>query len=424
MSNRILKGICAWAVMLAGICTTFADELAVTPLTPVEPPSLVTNGVGLRLYGVVGVSGTNAIFVWNHASGQLPNQSSNSMKLITNLFLTRLDSSGTPIDSPGKFLESTGYAFGYPRLLPCDTGFFMFSLRSFNGVPFDVDFTRLNKNGDPVLASIQVGHKPYEVASNGKTVLFLSDAGDPLNSSLQYKLIEENGGIISTGLIHGATANQFSVASDGTNYLAVWQVKNLPFIRGTIFAGPNATALNFDIDTNMAQILGLGHGQNGYLLVAPDKLIQISEQGKVLSQTNYVSGLNSNTAVYGEGDGWTTFTGGKSLHINPSDGGLSVTIDPYPPFNFLGSSVAGFAMENRITPFGPERYLVADSDRVAVLTKAGLSEPKQPSSFLDQRGNRLIASDSGYFILWNEWNSTGATLLGLRLHKDGTRVDD
>ncbi|MGZ5544355.1 MAG: hypothetical protein ACXWIU_06740 [Limisphaerales bacterium] len=420
-----IKGFFGWAVMWAGICTTFADELAVTPLTPVEPPALSTNGIGLRLYGAVGVSGTNAIFVWNHASGQLPNQSSNSMKLITNLFLTRLDSSGTPLDSPGKFVQSTGYAYGVPGLLACESGFFLFSVRSFAEFPSDLYFTRLNKKGDPVSSPVLIGHKPYKVASSGKNVLFLYNGGYPTNSSLQYKLIDEQGGLVATGVIPEATASQFSVASDGTNYLAVWQAEVPPLTRGTLISGADATHTNINIDTNIVNIAGLGYGQNGYLLLAPDKLLQLAEDGKVLNRMDYSFSFDYRTAVYGEGDGWTIFTysgGLKSFQVNPSESGLRIAVDPYPTTPISG--FAGFPMESIVAPFGPERYLVAVNDHVAVLTKAGLSEPKQPSSFLEQSGNQLIASDSGYFILWNERSSTGGALVGLRLRKDGTRVDE
>src|SRR5438034_3727132 len=140
-----IKGFLAWAVMLTGIRAAFADGLAVTALTPIEIPALTTNGLGIgfppRTDGVVAVSGTNAIFVWN-GQGYARNTETFST-ICTNLFLNEINSSGVP-DGSMKFLGTTISVAAYPRLLAADLGFFATYVR-FD----DVVFTRLDRYGDP-----------------------------------------------------------------------------------------------------------------------------------------------------------------------------------------------------------------------------------------------------------------------------------
>src|SRR5689334_18727291 len=96
-----MKGFLSWVGMLVGVCVASADELAVTPLTPVETPPLTTNGMGGSTYGVVGVSGTNAVFVRNGA-GYVQNTFTNIPTVWTNLYLNEITSTGAP-EGPVKF---------------------------------------------------------------------------------------------------------------------------------------------------------------------------------------------------------------------------------------------------------------------------------------------------------------------------------
>src|SRR4051812_48667324 len=92
-----------------------ADELAVSSPTMIEPPPLTQRALEWQMYGSVGTSGTNAVFVWNKpaADGTM------------NLFLTRLDEFGRPVQAPPRLIASEFYTSSHAELYPADGGFFL-----------------------------------------------------------------------------------------------------------------------------------------------------------------------------------------------------------------------------------------------------------------------------------------------------------
>src|SRR5688572_22561134 len=84
------------ALLVVGICgfngggSIAAEEITVSSPAPIETPSLALLSSPSPLYGGVGRSGAYGAFIWNRAAGDGT----------TNLFLTRIDNFGRPVEEP------------------------------------------------------------------------------------------------------------------------------------------------------------------------------------------------------------------------------------------------------------------------------------------------------------------------------------
>lgn len=438
---RVSEGIkgWVWATLLLISVAARADELAVGPVVPLELSELTTNATALSfIYPGVAVSGaSNAIFYWNQRGGDNPGEVVKGFFMETNVFMSRLDADARPIDNPGLRLFTAPFIRGQARIVGADSGFFSIDARITSNLarsPTNIYVGGFGANGalrfEPYLLSTNAW--TYEVASNGRTLLYVQRNRYGQTNGLDFKLLTQDGAVISQGTVEGSTPRfpfqtfddrTYAVASDGRDYLLVWESRTGPYVRATRFAGDTGAYTTLGYTNSSAYIQALGYGKNGYLLFTPGtspQLKQLANDGTEIARTNLPSGDLGPAVIYPEGEGWVVFIVGSQLlssyRVTPAPGKLVVGRNPYPVVN--GSTSPN--PENAVVPFGPGRYLVA-SLGVSILTKAGLTPRQRPQNFDAQTDQALAASPFGYLAVWNE---AGAhSMRGLRLAPDGTPLD-
>jgi hypothetical protein len=414
-----------WLVVL-GILSPgrAADELAVSSPTMIEPPPLTQRAPEWQMYGSVGTSGTNAVFVGNKPAGD------GTM----NLFLTRLDEFGRPVQAPPRLIASEFYTSSHAELYPADGGFFLRYFDRTNRLGGSrLVATRIDMDGNvafpPVVISTNV-FKESDTASNGRSLLLLVENYNQPGIKLDYTIVGWNGGILSTGVLEGASGgHSFAAASDGKDFLAVWSASAPPYLRVTRFSGSDGSLSTTSLGTNTAYVQSAAHGKNGYLVAGG--LMQLGEDGSFIARTNVTfSGTTpQQMAIFPEGEGWILFTSDssgmlRSYRVSPTSDGLRVERDPYPATGGILYGTFTPALASTVAPFGPGQFLVVRNNGVSVLTKTGVTSVASPPMYAQQINSVVVASPFGYLAVWTEVRPFDHSLRGLRFAPDGTPLDD
>ena len=300
-----------------------ADELAISSPTPLEAAPLVGAQVPPLLYGSLGVSGTNAAFVWTK-----PAQDGT-----TNFFLTRLNDFGRPLEEPPHLIASGSYVTPYSELYPAEGGYF---LRYFNRTnrpgTSPLVATRINFEGNMAFTPVVITtntFKESDTASNGRALLSLVENYRTAGIKLDYTLLGFNGGIISTGVLEEASGgHSFAAASDGKDFLAVWTAAVPPLLRVTRFSGSDGSLTTTGLGTNSMFVKTMAHGKTGYLASGGGSLLHLRDDGTFIEKKPLTSlAITSRQeVVYPEGEGWILFAsdslgGRQTFRITPTSAG-------------------------------------------------------------------------------------------------------
>lgn len=404
-----------------------AEVIAVSPLAPISAPEFTAFGADQLGFPSVAVSGTNAILVWNRLSGRLPGQNVTNTG-ITNLFLTRLDSNGKPIDAPPRFVASLYHSYGQPRLVPSDLGFFMLYLARTNATgPTAHLVTCITPEGRHLFPPIFLESNLFKnsAVSNGRTLLVAG--GLTQEFGLKYRLITQRGEI-TNGLIAGAAQDTVAAATDGTDYLVVWRTQLTSELRVTrIFAdgqqGPAATITDaFSFTPQIA------YGKKGYLLASGHRLILLRKDGTEIGRSQGLHAVAPNAAIYPEGDDWISFYSPSGTSAMPlfsqRINGATLTLggSAYPRVSSAVSG-AGLNTYNMVAPFGPGRYLTASYFGAGILTTSVVTSPTPPITYSRQERSQVASSPFGYVAAWHEFDARSAFISIMRMAKDGTHLD-
>jgi hypothetical protein len=420
------KGRLQWTllVILAICCEVRADVLTVTPPTILETPPLAARRQNLA-FPTIGVAGTNGILVWNENAGALPGTGTDSQSPNTNLVFARVDQTGALLDQTGHFLAARGRSIGPAALRGAGSTFFMVYARETNLVA-----TRFDQNGHRLFEPVAISTNPaanHRVASNGKTLLVVYNTGI---GRLEFALLADDGAIIAKGAnTNSVYATSFDVATDGVDYLLVWQDRAA--MRAARFDGATGAYQTVNVGVDSRDVAALGYGKGGYLLVAQSsgpsgQRVSVLDSngfpidgGEILPIPGFTVG-----AIYADGENWILFyhaNGGLgSVRLTQLGPGLDVEMDPYRAVTGVPSSSAG---ANIVQPFGDGKFLVARNLGVSILSPSSNSQFSAPKQYAPQAGNQLVASPFGYLALWAQIDDIGHSILALRFAKDGTRID-
>lgn len=423
------KGLPRWSLLVA-IATCFivrAAELTVIPPSIVEAPPLTSRRAPLVSPGV-GVAGTNAILVWNEIAGALPGSGADSRFPATNLVFSRVDQTGVLLDNPGRFLAERGGVGDSVTIVGAGSTFFMAYYDQTGLIA-----TRVTTNGHPLFEPVIIttnSAATFRAVSNGDTLMVVFNSGRRGPAGLHYTLLDRGGVVNSKGsILDTESAPTFALATDGSDYLLVWQATVSPFIRATRFNGETAAYATVDVTTDNLAIAALGSGKNGYLLAtralnstSPRALFHLDRDGFWINGGGPGPGFPvAGSVIYGEGEGWVIFsvdTPGelRSLRVTPLQPGLLTEPDPYPAVTGISSA------SHRVIPFGPATYLVARDSGVSVLSTSTASKLSAPNVYAIQNSARIVSSPFGYLVVWEEAGDI-SSLRALRFGKDGTRLD-
>jgi hypothetical protein len=412
-----------------GLMASPGAEVSVAATIIVEAPPVTSNSFRSFDYGSLGVSGTNAVFMWSHPSGKDANDPDLPYQKHS-LFMSRLDENGRPSLGVGRFVTSMFYGSGGAYLYPMESGLFIAYPRvvysadgRFSG---EYSATAIDFDGhvlfDPIPVEINQ-FKTSHAASNGRVFLWFDDV-----HGISYISLNRTGKIVSTGQF-SAAEHSFAVATDGANFISLWS--GGPGLRELKFSKEGAPAVSTPItniiSTGMFETCG--HGDRGYLLITGDLgLAQFSDDGSFVAKATAKFAIGPRQVVYGEGEGWVVFsmTNGilRSLRVTSTKQGLQQELDPYPIVNGVywgGGAVP--PLDTTVVPFGTERFLFLTTNGVSVLTKNGMTAPAFPQSYIDQTNSCVIGSPFGYLATWREAEGVGGKLRALRMAPDGTPLD-
>lgn len=431
-----LKGFVRLLALLAVCHVAQSEDLTVTQPKPLEPPTIGPRGdVVFRFPTLGATTNGDAIFLWDQSGpdGEV------------NLFFSRLDQNGLPLDNPGRFLAGRKFSSGPTLVAPADSSYFVVYDRMNNRDTRQTDtlVTALSTTGarlfEPVLITSNVV-KEYRATSNGRTLMMVYEGRSPEPSSLIYTLIGGNGAIVARGVVDNSSyPTTYDIASDGEDYLLVWQASvrgmpaGTPAVRATRFNGNSGAYKTIGVTTNNYGIWALGYGKNGYLLAAVDAasqqgFLQLDRDGKILKEAaNLVTPFRPNTAIFPEGEGWSAFTIDvtgdlRSMRVTPTSAAIRPEISLYP--TVANVYYSGYMpSETIVQPFGPGRYLVARNNGVSILTSTGATQALRPDAYAIQKSSRVVASPSGYLVAWVERKGSDVSLRGLRLARDGSPID-
>ena len=430
-----------WAALLAIGSTPGAEQLTVTAPTMVQMPLLASRSLSQPLSQPgIGVTGANAILVWNERAGDAPGAGGNGALPNFNIVFSRIDGNGIPLDHPGRAIVSRGAAQDPVGLTPAGSSYYMIYGRASNVTTLSPEtvLTRISVDGAPYFAPVVITTntvKTYRATSNGRTLMFVYDGRSPEPSALLFQLFDLDGKLISKGSVPGSDYPlSYDLASDGTDYLLVWQSRVAPFLRATRFSGNSGGHVTATVSTNNVAVSALGYGSSGYLLATSSLprsmpgLLELDRDGKILasgSPTNFL--INAASAIFGEGDGWNVVTvfdsTARTMRVTPVGGGaLRSQPDPSALANGM-VNMAAMPIENFIRPFGgPGKYLATRWRGVSVVPPAD-APMRAPKAYAIQNYSRVVASPFGYLATWREASGDGAALNAMRFAKDGTRLD-
>jgi hypothetical protein len=408
-----------------------ASELAVSPIAPLFRPELTAHNPDQFAYPIVAVNGTNAVFMWDRESGPMPGESGTNPGH-TNIFLTRLDPAGNPIDAPPLFVAPSSYTRSVSSLIPAERGFFMVYFARTNA-PGNWTYlvTRITPEGQQQFAPIVLETNTFRYApltGNGRTLLIVGGT-PPTEPGIKIRLLSNEGRMIP-GVITNASSGVIRAASDESGHLVVWRPPATQELRATRILNDGQQLPSVPI-TNV-NTFGfspvIGHGKNGYLLICGSQAILLREDGtEIRRASTIISAVSPNAAVYPEGDDWIVFSSISGTSQGPitskriNGASLAVTANPYPSVSV--AFTPGLTLHDIIVPFGPGRYLVATHFGPAILTKSVFSRPVPPIGYVLQQTSRIVSSPFGYLAVWHERDLRTNVVCLLRMAKDGTPLD-
>lgn len=367
-------------------------------------------------------SGYEALLAW----GQRDRTGSS----VTNIFVSHIRGDLSAADPVGRFLlpqfnsGSHFYAIPFgadtfilafqPAIPPALAGQWVVARLAPDGAP---RFTK------PLLSKLPAGAPA--ITSNGKTVLMVF-------GSLTCVLLDENGVEISRSL-GGPAARQVLAVPFLNDYIVIWERGGVARVSGatagvTILAQPqpslNVAPTALSVNPGRGEMLA-SFDVGG--IVTNSLLVRMDAQANILDSVSALP-VHSRT-IRPFKNGWMIFDAAPSQDLTSTfaevdNEGLKLKPDPFPPVSFEGSS-----SDLRIEPWHDGRFLLASrtfSPAISVFWRTlgtnGLSERHQLGAVGTQDNVTIAAGADGYLALWEERGNT-AELKGIRLHKDGSRVD-
>jgi hypothetical protein len=418
-----------WMVMLAVFCChTLGDDLTITSPTMIEMPPLEPLPSRLQLYGAVGTSGTNAAFVWNSAASDGT----------TNLYLTRLNEFGSAIKTPPWLVAPAFYISAYPELYPAEGGYFLrYFDRPNRSGPSRLLLKGIDFDGNQVFAPLVIttnSFKESDTASNGRSLLLLVENYRTAGIKLDYTLVSASGGILSTGVLEGASGgHSFAATTNGAELVAVWSASSSPHLRFTRISENGASVRTAGVPDKSIFVQAVAHGKNGYLVAGGASLMQLNEEGAFVAQTGISDfGLTpQQELLVAEDEGWILFAYDSAGHlrnfrVTPTAGGLRVAdIAVYPTVSGLRpNATVAPTLVSEMAPFGPGRFLIVRTNGVSLLTKSGVNDVGYPLNYAQQSDSHIVSSPFGFLAVWKERRGDFYPIRILRFAPDGSPLDD
>jgi hypothetical protein len=440
-SMRAMRTLFHCATLAVMCAANNAGELAVSPLFPLEMPTLSSDAWNLFSYRGVAVSGTNVVYFWNQRSGDRPDAGAESARPFTNVFVARADLSGQPIEEPPHVVAPSVHAHWQARFVPAPNGFFAVLQENVNNIyppKTNIYFTRVSPDGAsnfrPILLSTNAA--AFEVSGNGRTLFYAQRDNAPNTNAITYRLINATGLIIASGQVADSFAQPDSAAkslaltTNGEDYVLIWDTharSSRTYLRMTRFSGRDGSNVTIPVANAPFAVSAISHSANGYLIFAYSassasvaQFLHLREDGSEVARTNISPVYAPSCALFAENDGWTLFQAIpeklRSFQIIPSETALTIKTNPYPSVSAPINTILAPTMARLVEG----RYLLANG---SVLTKSGVTPPTTLKGYVAQNGAALVASPFGYLVVWTESDRLGDRIRGKRLAKDGTPLD-